>query len=482
MNQIAGWLLVAIALSGGGGAQRASVSLQPCDVPGIAGGGRCGTVEVFENRASRMGRTISLNVLVIPALGANPHADPVFWLEGGPGGAATLAAGPVSQNYLRGLRADRDIVFVDARGTGKSHPLKCGDIGESPDAIDRYFGPLFPPDLIRVCRDTLAKIADLTQYTTPIVADDLDDVRAALGYARINLAGASYGTLTALAYMRQHSDRVRAAFLVGVVSPDFRLPLPFAKASEGAFARLLEDCASDAACRGAFPDLKREFDAVLARFDRGPVSVQMRDPATGQLRAVLLARENYVERLRALLYSTSGARFVPIVVHRAFEHDFVPFQTVAVRYNLGGPATSRGMYFSVTCAESAPFISDADITLATGGTFLGDRRLRAHLEACREWPRGQVPSSFIRPVRSAIPVVMFSGDADGSTPPWIAAEAITSLTNGRQLVAPHTGHQIDGPCTWDLMTAFFTAPEVRQLDASCIVSARRPAFALEPPR
>jgi pimeloyl-ACP methyl ester carboxylesterase len=476
--------LVSLGLSAAivGGSTRARVDLQPCDVPSLTGGGRCGTLDVFEDRSANAGRKISLNIVVVPAETTAPRQAPVFWLEGGPGAAATQAIGPVSQQYLRGVRADRDLVFVDQRGTGKSNPLKCDDIGETPANLDRYFGPLFPIDSIRACREKLQKVADLRRYTTSIAMDDLDEVRAALGYERIDLAGASYGTLAALVYMRQHPTRVRAAFLIGVVPPGFRLPLPFARASENALDHLMTDCAADQTCHTAFPNLRDEFAAVLARFERVPLTVTMADPVTKELRPVTLERESYVERLRAMLYTTAGARFVPIVVHRAFLQDFIPFQTIAMRFNPGGPATSRGMYFSVTCAEAAPFISEAEIVRETQGTFLGDRRLRAHLAACKEWPRADVPKNFIDPVKSGSPVILFSGDADGATPEWFAEAALKSLPNGRQIKAPHTGHQIDGPCTWDLMAAFFKNPSVRDLDASCVAKAQRPAFATEIPK
>ena len=143
------------------------------------------------------------------------------------------------------------------------------------------------------------------------------------------------------------------------------MPLPFARAAQNALDRLYVDCAADQSCRTAFPDLRDEFDAVLARFDRGPLVVNMVDPVTQQERPVTLERENYVEHLRAMLYSTTGARLIPLVVHKAFQQDFRPFQTMATRYNLGGPSTSRGMYFSVTCSEAAPFISEPDIASAT---------------------------------------------------------------------------------------------------------------------
>jgi pimeloyl-ACP methyl ester carboxylesterase len=309
--------------------------------------------------------------------------------------------------------------------------------------------------------------------------DDLDDVRHALVDERINIAAASYGTVAAQVYMRQYPNRVRSAFLVGIVTPGFKLPLPFARAAQNALDLVFRDCRSDRACRNAFPNLRHEFDAVLARFEHGPLEVKLVDPATQQIRRVRLERESHVEHLRALLYSTTTARFVPLVVHQAFVDNFVPFGTTATRVNLGGPATSRGMYFSVTCAEAAPFITEQEIVAETRGTFLGDRRVRAHVAACKEWPRGDVPRECMDPIRTQIPVVMFSGEADGSSPPWIAEGAVKRLPNGRQITAVHTGHQIDGPCTWDLMEAFIRTASVRQLDASCVERVRRPAFAIE---
>ena len=458
-----------------------AMALQSCDLPDGLGVGRCGTLEVYENRASRAGRKIGINVIVVPATGSGPVAEPVFWFEGGPGGAATQSIGPVSRQYLAGVRNDRDLVFVDQRGTGRSNPLRCGDIGEIPANLDAYFGKLFPLEAIRACRESLAAVADLTQYTTSIAMDDLDDVRAALGYEKINLAGASYGTIAAQVYMRQHPDRVRAAFLVGIATPGFRLPLPFARATQHAWERVVSDCAAAPECGNAFPRLQEKLDGVLARFSNGPIDVRMEDPATRELRIVKLERESFVERLRGMLYTTHGARFVPHVVHRASLNDFLPFQAAATRFRLGG-SSARGMYFSVTCAESIPFITEEEIGAETKDTFLGDRRVRAHIAACAEWPRAVVGPAFLQPVKSSTPVIFFSGALDGSTPPWEAERAIGSFSSGRLINAPHTGHQIDGPCTWDLMQAFFRHPSPRQLDVACAAGIQRPAFARDAQR
>ena len=451
------------------------IALQECDTLPQA---LCGTLDVFEDRKNTIGRKISLNVVVLPALVART-AEPVFWLEGGPGGAATGSIGPVSQQYLRGLRDHHDLVFVDQRGTGGSHLLSC-EVGDSPANVDAFFGRLFPLDVIRACRQTLERTADLRQYTTAFAMDDLDDVRAALGYQRIDLAGASYGTIAAQVYMRQHPDRVHAAFLAGVATPMFKLPLPFARAFQHAWDRVVTDCGAEPACRAAFPKLQDEFNAVLARFNGGPLKVQMIDPETQQPRAVTLEREAFVERVRAMMYSTNGSSVVPLVVHQAFRGDFRTFQAMAARFRPGA-SIARGAYFSITCSETVPFITEDEIVVETLGTFLGDRRTRAHVAACGEWAKGDVDRSFVKPVKSDAPVVLFAGDVDGATPPWIAEEAVAGFRNGRLIKAPNTGHQIPGPCAWNVMTAFFSKPGVGEVDASCVSNLRRPPFVLGPP-
>jgi pimeloyl-ACP methyl ester carboxylesterase len=88
-------------------------------------------------------------------------------------------------------RHERDIIFVDQRGTGNSNRLPCRFIGGS--TLQNSFGDLFPIDSVHACREALAPVADVRLYTTPVAMDDLDDVRAALGYGRINLYGSSYG-------------------------------------------------------------------------------------------------------------------------------------------------------------------------------------------------------------------------------------------------------------------------------------------------
>src|SRR5215510_11211236 len=187
--------------------------LKPCKIEGLQTEVLCGTMSVWENRTAKTGRKIDLYMVVLPAQNPNPAPDPVFYINGGPGYGSAGAATGMGQ-FLGEIRNQRDIVLVDQRGTGKSHPLHCPLPG-SDDDLQGYVRTLFPMEVLRACEPKLAAEADLTQYTTEIAMDDLDEVRAWLGYERINVFGGSYGTRAAQAYMRQHPEHVRSAVLTG---------------------------------------------------------------------------------------------------------------------------------------------------------------------------------------------------------------------------------------------------------------------------
>src|SRR5271155_4102763 len=132
---------------------------------------------------------------------------------------------------------------------------------------------------VRACRAELEKRADLTQYTTSIAADDLDDVRQAMGYDKINLYGGSYGTVAALVYLRRHGDHVRTLTLEGVASPQYRIPLAFPRTTQNSIDQLIERCAADEACHKDFPNLKKEFAALVEQLEKTPAHFETNNAA-----------------------------------------------------------------------------------------------------------------------------------------------------------------------------------------------------------
>ncbi len=454
------------------------VALQPCKAGGLPEEVRCGTYEVYEDRAAKSGRKIALNIVVVPALNASPAPDPLFWLEGGPGADATRDVF-AARGYLSEVRKNRDLVLVDQRGTGKSNPLNC-DAGDSPDDLQKFFGGTPLRESVRACREELEKIANLKMYTTPIAMDDLDEVREALGYDKINIGGISYGSLASQIYLRMHGDHVRAVFLGGVATPNIKQPLQFARSAQHALELLFEDCAADKDCHESFPKLHEEFDAVLARFKDGPVRVDLIRPSDKKKQSVLIYRDSFTDHMKLMLYNTGGARYVPAMIHKAFQNDFIPFESAAILTNPGG-GIARGMYFTVTCSEGARFVTDEDLTRETAGTFMGDSRARIHRDACNEWPRGDIPADYIDFVKSNVPVLMIVGEVDAASGPWFPEAAIKSLPNGRLVKIRYYGHQFGDPCTKSIFTKFIEQGSAAGIDASCTDAIRRPPFPKELP-
>jgi pimeloyl-ACP methyl ester carboxylesterase len=183
-----------------------------------------------------------------------------------------------------------------------------------------------------------------------------------------------------------------------------------------------------------------------------------------------------------MLTNTGTARYVPTIIHKAFQNDFITFESAAIQTNPGA-GVSRGMYFTVTCSEGARFITDDDLTRETAGTFTGNSRARIHRDACKEWPRGEISATFLDPVKSSAPVLMIVGEADAASGPWFAEAAIKSLLNGRLVKIRYYGHQFGEPCTKSIFSAFVEKGSAAGLDTSCTEAIRRPPFATElPPR
>ena len=451
--------------------------LRSCRLPELQSSAWCGSHEVFENRESKRGRTIGLNMVILPSLGETHAPDPVFFIAGGPGQGAASLASLLGEGLLKDLRAERDLVFLDQRGTGESNPLNC-DLFEDDTDLRNYFDDMFPVTDVRACRLRLAKTADLGQYTTSVAVDDLDEVRGALGYEKINLYGGSYGTTVALAYMRKYGSRVRSAVLAGVAPTNLELPLPFAKGAQYAIDDLFNDCAAEAACHAAFPNVRAELETVIKRLAKEPARIDVVNPDTDKPQRITLGRGVFGERLRMMLYDQDPASLVPLLIHRAYQNDFKPFVLATLPQARGiYQSVALGMYFTVTCSEDVPFISDSDVKKETAGTFLGDYRVRVHQRACREWPHAAVPRDFTKPVESQTPVLLLSGEVDPATPHWIGAEVARHLPNGRQVTIPDGGHGNFSPCISGLTAAFMSRGSVNGLDTSCLQGARRPPFA-----
>jgi pimeloyl-ACP methyl ester carboxylesterase len=462
------------------------LTLTDCEIPPVEGKVRCGEYEVFENRATQTGRKIRLKIVVFPATGVNHAPDPFVYIPGGPGSSATEDAPYIARAYGK-IRERRDLVFVDQRGTGGSHPLNCELF--NPADPQSYLGYFFPLDAVRKCRTQLESKADLTLYTTSIAMDDLDDVRAALGYERLNLFGGSYGTRAALVYLKRHPKSVRTLTLQGVAPTNQYMPLAFAQSNERALDGIIGECAANEACNKAFPNLRADSKAVLNRLLQGPIEVEVRyqeeggRPQQAGRRKVKLSRDLAAEAIRYMLYSPPGASRVPLVLHLAAQGDFGPLAEAALNFRQQIVSSgSNGLYLSITCAEDLPWIKSGEGERFAANTFLGDYRLRQQREACALWPRATIPSDYSVPTKASASVLILTGEWDPVTPPANGDAIARDLPNSLHVVVPDGAHGFGGldrvDCIDRLIGEFVEQGTAKGLDTSCVKNIRRRGFAI----
>lgn len=437
---------------------------------------QCGTLTVLEDRQAGAGRTIDLNLAVLPAISRSPEPDPLFFLTGGPGQAATESFVTLAGSFER-IRQKRAIVLVDQRGTGKSNPLDCPDSPETSgdEAVDR----VAMGDWLRLCLANLD--ADPALYTTPLAMQDLDDVRQALGYETINLYGLSYGTRAALTYFKMYPEHVRTVILDGVVPQDEALGLDVARDAQRALDLLFERCEADAACQAALPDLPGKFQQLMSGLEDGSQTVSFTHPVSGAQETEPFTAPELAATVRLLSYTPETAALLPLLIHtsaREERYDLLAAQSRLVTEDLT-ESISFGMNLSVLCAEDFPFMDPAAAEQAAQGTYLGNIQYEELEAMCAIWPQGEVPADFKEPVVANTPVLLLSGEADPVTPPQNALQVAETLPNSLALTAAGQGHNvITRGCMPQIAYEFIQNGSTHNLDTTCVEQIQPSPFFL----
>ena len=434
--------------------------LTSCRVAALQEDVLCGRRTVYEDRTAARGRTIALNVVVLPATTDSVLDEPLVFLAGGGVVPATRYARFLATS-MPALRRHRDIVLVDQRGTGASNALTC----DRP-SLDTAAG--LPPDerylrYIAACRESLASRADLRWYTTAQAIDDLDDVRSWLGYHALELYGASYGTSVAAAYIRKYPSRVRAVVMHGVVPLDVPMQVDLARSAQQSLDRVFELCAADAACNAAYPEARADLARVLARFDSAAASgtaVQRRN-----------AGQPFREAVNNALASIAGIRNVPMLVHNVAQG--VPPGDGAPPP--GPEPAPLGVRLAILCSEGLSAVDTSTISATTARTFLGEF-VRFQLRWCEGWPTAPLPSGFRAPFRSAVPALLLTGELDPITPPSYAAHVGEWFERSTVLRLANRSHSDTDPCVTGLIEEFIVSGG-RPPDSSCLASSPPIQFA-----
>ncbi len=424
----------------------------------------CGTMVVEETRGAKNGRTVALPVVIVRATAADKKADPVIFLHGGPGGGVVEGVPFRLRKAPSVVTEDRDWIFFDQRGTGKSNPsLDCGEAPLSDAGVTSDAGVAE----LQACAKRLAATgADLTQYNSAVIAKDIRDLRTALGIKAYNLYGGSYGTRVAMAVMQHDPQDLRAVVLNSTWPPEGNATAPLPGLVSREVRQVLQYCASDAECNAKYPDLERRFDERLTAWLKTPVTQHARTYTADEMGAYLLDE----------IYSDSGARSLPGTIESVLNGDYTGLEKF-IKHQAG---YTEGQFFTTLCNEEFSFESpeavDAALNSADPIAVAVARDTKRFFEVCKAFPAGKGEAVENQALTSDIPTLMLSADIDAGCPAELSDVSVKTLSHGKSFFFPNRTHTIAGGsvCAKAMVTQFLATADAN-VDATCI-KTDRPKF------
>ena len=444
----------------------------------------CGYVSVPERHADPDGPKIQLAVMIIRATAPDAQPDPLFLLQGGPGGSTIDTYAEILLT-THPLLNNRDIVLFDQRGTLNSQPsLICTEYDElllatiELDLSDEdYFAMEKAASLS--CRQRLTDQGiEVAAYNSLENAADIHAIRQALNYDQINLYGVSYGTLLALHTMRFYPQYLRSVILDAVVPPQTNFILQVPQTAQRAFTQLFTACAQQPECSKSYPDLESRFFQLVETLNQSPALVPLTDPDSGITYQAVIDGDTFLDGIFQLLYIGDLIPAIPKTIADAEAGQFDFFARI-LSILVFDRTYSYGMYYSVLCSEDADF-SPEDIALGGVHPQLAEAQKDGpaqFLQTCEIWSVNALDSVMDEPVQSQLPVLILSGEFDPITPPAFGRAVAESLPNSFVVEFPTGGHgaALDGECQDQIIRSFLDQPE-QSPDTNCVEPVEKLEF------
>jgi pimeloyl-ACP methyl ester carboxylesterase len=481
------------------GSQSAAASFEsaPCPSPVVAGLPEadlgpefsCGYLTVPGNRAHPGGRTIKIGVARAKAQSPDPGRDPLVYLAGGPGGTAIGTAQALVRQL--GINRDRDVIFVDQRGTLHADPLlSCPEIDHFLDestgmSILAASTVQLDLDAVGACRTRLASAGyELSAYKTGENAADIADLRTAMKIDQWHVYGVSYGSDLALQLLRDHPEGIRSVVLDSVVPPQTNLMTQLWPTAAEGYRALFDGCAAQSGCAAAYPNLARDFMTTVQRLTKMPLSVDLPAENGQPVRRVVIDGYTLANLVVVASLSRGSYAALPQTIDAIAKGD----GTAAAKAVLAGipmtGLTGYGLTYGVFCREGAAFTDPAAL-LAGARQALPDLPTEVlslqpqgprFMDECGVWNVGRADPAVHRPTSSDVPVLLITGTFDAVTPPSQADEAAKTLPHGKVVRFPGLGHDvfIASDCGRQIVADFLSRPD--SSDTRCADTMQPPTF------
>jgi pimeloyl-ACP methyl ester carboxylesterase len=438
-----------------------------CDLPDVTADIRprlrCGTVRVPRDHARPDAGSFSLAVVVIRSEQQPSLPDPVVYISGGPGYPLTIyAAHQARVPYA----PRRDLILIDQRGTGRSQPSLCPDRDRRLLEGNLAIAANDIADVLAerraaymACRDdAIRRSIDLANFGTAVTAEDFEWVRQALGIARWNVYGESYGTAVAMTLTAMHPDAVRSVVLDSIYPPD---PAPpWSTVVSDARDAFFAHCAADEACAEAFPNLAGTYQETLNQLDRNPLIVDVPPQLRHLGDQVRMTASSFEILVSRLLYFPTAYPTLPRIIQSVHDGDARLLGTVIASEVAAASTMNRATHAAVECRDRRQFRNP----LPAGANVLDRMQL---YDICRHWSDpGPAP---LVPARTRVPTLVLAGQFDPVARPSSSRHVAELIGDKAQWVEmPLLGHNVRrfSPCGARIAADFIDDPQ-RAPDKSC---------------
>jgi pimeloyl-ACP methyl ester carboxylesterase len=432
---------------------RIAVCILLLGAPGFAQGpGDLSKLSVLEDRAKPGGRKIELAYALLKSSAAKPGA-PIVYLDGGPGGSGIgLYRVDEYRKTFDELRSVADVVLLSQRGTGFSTPrLACRDAAPAVIPADIFvsaarMAEVLSPRTLRCAEELRQKGIDLNAYNTNASADDVEDLRKALGVPKVTLFGFSYGVHLALATVRRHPASVDRLILAGTEGPDHTQKLPHTYDLQLARLAQLEEQT----------DLVEVTRSVLSRLERAPIEVDAKGTK------LVIGKEGFQYLLRQDIGDTNDTKNLLRMIRDTARGDYAILGAFAAR-RFGEFGAGVGlMGFAMDCASGASAERMARINREIANSLLGMMTNYPFPMICDALKIAVLPASFREPIFSPAPALFISGSLDSNTPPYQAEEVRWGFPNSVHVIVENAGHEstLTLPAVRGLMVDFLLGRDV----------------------
>lgn len=403
---------------------------------------------VPENWDKPTGKTVKIAVAVLKSISKSKDSNPVVYIDGGPGSGGIEGIWAWLDHPLR---KNSDIVLFDVRGTGRSLPKFCPDLGKkfleilaknqnsTQDEQQKTIASL------ECKQDLLNRNIDISAYNSSSIVKDLNALKNALKYDKWNVYGVSYGTYTAQVYANDFPDDIKSLTLDSSISDISQYYNRNTENYMSSLKKVFSACKEDPNCNQQYPNLQAAYYETIEKLEKKPITVKV-DQRIISSGTFTYNAEDFKIAIQQSLYQKRLIEVIPLLITEFNKGNKSTLSSLVAAFS-GALGLDYGQYYCVSCNEAVPNNSISEFNknarnykeLKGGLSFY-----KSDFVVCDKWNLGvnKQPAlvNFSNLSKLTIPVLVFAGAFDPITPALNGKITVDRFKKAFLVNAPISGH------------------------------------------